>query len=131
MKQILLIAITFILWFITAMILELDYRTNNNHFLSSLSPIQWFVIIFIIWGIVSVFNLYLLLNNKDLMSMNLRSLNIFFNIEELIICITPISNLFIMIYLVYKRLNKLINNTENQFQQELEEELKKNTIQDK
>lgn len=131
MKHILLIAITFILWFITAMILELDYRTNNNHFLSSLSPIQWFVIIFIIWGIVSVFNLYLLLNNKDLMSMNLRSLNIFFNIEELIICITPISNLFIMIYLVYKRLNKLINNTENQFQQELEEELKKNTIQDK
>lgn len=131
MKNILLVIYTITLWLIVAMLLEMDYRTNGNKFLSTLSPLQWFALILTIWTFTSMLGLLLLLKSKDLFSLRIQSITIFFDTWELASIVIPITHFFILIKLLFKYFNGLINRQEEKYQKELEKELRKNTIQDK
>ena len=51
--------VTGFLWIVVAMLLEWDYRSNDNAVLSTFSPLQWFVLSIAIYIFVVVINLAL------------------------------------------------------------------------
>lgn len=128
MKNFLLIVCTITLWLVAVMLLEMDYRINDSEFISVFSPLQWFVLITIVWSIVSTLNVVLLLSPRNLFDTRLQSITIFIDSEKLISAIIPLTQIFILLYLLVHNFNILINKQENQYQKELNEELKKNTV---
>lgn len=114
MKYILWLITTLILYLGVVLLLEIDYRTNECLFMDTYSPLQWFLLLLFLWNIVSLFNLYVLFKRKKYLSWQIKSVIVFFKMDDnmvlnLILSFIPITHIIIVfknIFLLLEELNK-------------------------
>lgn len=112
--------------------LEYDFRTNNNHVLGLLSPIQWMAVLFMFWITVILLNICFAYALKRVH----KASSLLFYIESDDECqlyvipfmqvIVLLNNLFCWLAIINGRIND-----EEKKQRDFDEEFNKNTIASK
>jgi hypothetical protein len=96
MKTIFWIIITALLWIGTALLIEVDYRMFGGRVINTFSPIQWFIFLILIWGVVSALNWYIILAKRNLFHLPLKEFIEEISLINFILCAVPITNLIVL-----------------------------------
>ena len=99
--------VTVLLWLLTIILIEVNYRVGNNSILSLLSPLQWFVVLLFLWGTISIFNVLVYLDKSDSLEIHIVSIQ-FLDTLFLVLCFIPITNIIILFGNLYYLLKNLL-----------------------
>jgi len=130
MKNFLVIITTILLWFFVALLLEYDFRIKGAAFIMTFSPLQWFVFLLLLWGSISIINVYLFAKKGCYYALSIDRVFTFGDQFQFFMCFIPVTHFFVLI-------NNIIVFFDYKFKEKMKEEsefekiFNKNTVQDK
>lgn len=112
--------VTGFLWIVVAMLIEWDYRSNDNAVLSTFSPLQWFVLSIAIYIFVVVINL----------ALYKKEFKTFYPDWDQIMIFIPITNILALLFKLILAIGAIIVpiDEKNEFEQDKSDDKVKNEI---
>ena len=102
--------VTGFLWIVVAMLIEWDYRSNDNAVLSTFSPLQWFVLSIAIYIFVVVINL----------ALYKKEFKTFYPDWDQIMIFIPITNIFALLFKLILAIGAIIVPIDEEFKNEID-----------
>ena len=133
MRTILWSVLTFILWLGIVLLFEYDYRSHSSAVISMFSPLQWFLLSIVIYGLISYANVYIYLMINKQLSINLKAIPFVCDVQKIVLCVVPITHIIILIGFIGYLLHDIMlpESKPNIEHDEFINEFNKNTVQSK
>ena len=133
MKAILWGVLTLILWLGFVLLFEYDYRSHSSAIISMFSPLQWFLLSIVIYGLISYTNVYIYLMINKQLSISLKAIPFVCDLQKVVLCVVPVTHIIILIGFIGYLLHDIMlpEDKPNIEHDEFMKEFNKNTVQSK